>query len=244
MLMGQIKDVVREHFGRIGIPTPVLDLALTEGRKLIEKESNFWWMEAEATFNLVVGQADYDIAASGGEITIPNFKDAQALQWKRAAEVSWEPVAFGELTKDDLDLMYDEDDEGHPEAAYLQNKKLYVYPPNPDVAYNMKLYYWGYTSNPAGNTDTADELTNNWGMSLVYGALIWGYEMYLKDMPGATYWRQLLGGQPFGRGGEIAKMKRENLKRSWRSRMVLVPHAGPGRLNSQRLNNLQLYPRR
>lgn len=244
MLLYQIKDVVREHFGRIGLPTAILDLALAEGRKLIEHEANFWWMEDEATFNLVVDQADYDIAASGGEITIPNFKDAQALFWRTTGTTHWDPVSLGENTKDDLDLLYGTADEGSPEAAYLQDKKLYIYPPKPQLTYDMKLYYWGYTTNPAGNNDTADELTNNWGMALIYAALIWGYEIYLKDLQGATYWRTLLGGPQFGKGGEIAKLKRENLKRGWRSRMVLVPHVGPGRLNAQRLNNLQLYPRR
>ena len=245
MLPSQIKDVIREHFGRLGFPTVMVDLALEEGRKLIEKEANFWWMEAEATFSLVVDDADYVIAASGGSITIPNFKDAQALQWKRSTDVRWEAVSLGDESKDALDVMYDTDDEGWPEAAVIKDMTLFVYPPKPQETYNMKLYYYGYTTHPASNVTTTDELCRNWAMALVYAALVWGYEIYLKDMQGATYWRTLLMGNPANKVvGEITKLKRENLKRGWKSQIVLVPHTSPRGGIRQRLDNLKLYVRR
>jgi hypothetical protein len=117
-----------------------------------------------------------------------------------------------------------------------------VYPPDPDDTYDMRLYYYQWTSNPAANTST-DDLLKNFGSAVVYGALIWAFEIELKDIQGAAYWRNLLGGTPFGHGGEIARLKRENFKRDWKDRTMLVPFKGAGRLTRRSLTNLQIYCR-
>jgi hypothetical protein len=241
MYLYQAKDVVREHFGRLGMPSSLIDIALAEGRKTIEKEGNFWWMRTIANFNLVVNDAEYSIQ-DGGDIDIPNFKDARALQQKLPSEVRWGPVDLGILDEEELNMMYDEDDIGEPEIAVIDNTTLKVYPPNPDYAYDMRLYAYQWTDNPTSNTAT-DDLLKNFGMALVYSALIWGFEIELKDIQGAAYWRNLLGGTPFGRGGEISRIRRENLKRDWKDKIMMTPHTGPGRVSRRSLSNLQIYCR-
>lgn len=241
MLLYEAKDVVREHFGRIGLPTSILNIALAEGRKTIEKEGNFWWMRTIADFSAVIDTGEYTIE-SGGDIDISNFKDARALQQKDPSFVRWEPVELGIVDEEQLNIMYDEDDEGPPELAVIDNTTLKIYPPNPQVAYDMRLYAYQWTDNPTANTST-DDLLKNFGMAVVYGALIWGFEIELKDLQSATYWRTLLGGTPFGHGGEIARIKRENLKRDWKDQMILVPRKGPGRYTKRSLSNLQIYCR-
>jgi hypothetical protein len=242
MLYYEVKDMVREHFGRMGLPTGILDTALAESRKMIEREGNFWWMRGIANFNLVASTTTYAIG-SGLAIDIAKFKDARALQQKKSTDTRWEPVELGVIDQEDLNLMYDNDDPGEPEYAIIDNTTLYVYPPLPDLAYNMRLYYYKWTDNPGANTSTTDELILYYGSAIVYGALIWGFEIELKDIQGATYWRNLLGGTPFGHGGEIARLKRENFKRDWKDRTMLVPFKGAGRLSRRSLTNLQIYCR-
>jgi hypothetical protein len=241
MLLYEAKDVVREHFGRLGLPTSILTIALNEGRKMIEKEGNFWWMRTIADFVTVVGQQEY-VIGDADDIDIANFKDARALQQKMSSEVNWEPVDLGIIDEEELNLMYDEDDDGEPENAVIDNVTLKLFPPMPDLAYDMRLYAYQWTDNPTDNTAT-DDLLKNYGMAVVYGALIWGFEMELKDLQGAAYWRNLLGGSPFGHGGEIARIKRENMKRDWKDKMILVPHRGPGRMTRRSFRNLQIYCR-
>ena len=52
--IGEVKDIVREHFGRTQFPTGQLDQALAEGRRIIENFSNFWWMRGRKDFSLTV----------------------------------------------------------------------------------------------------------------------------------------------------------------------------------------------
>ena len=240
MNLWEAKDIVRAHFGGTAFPTVQLDHALTQGRRMIEAHANFWWMQGEKDFALTINTASY--ALYTGVILLPDFKDARALSWKLAAGVSYEPVSLGDHTKEELDVLYDTDDEGPPEAAVIDNATLYIYPPKPDVAYSMRLYRYSWTDNPAQTAE--DDLLNFFPMALVYAALAWGYELELKDLQGAAYWKTLLGGQPFGRGGELAKMKKENFKRGWRDNFSLVPRNGPGISSLRRISNLQIYGNR
>ena len=165
------------------------------------------------------------------------------MSWREPSGVSWEPIAFGDNTKEELDVLYDTNDSGSPEIAVLENKTIHLYPPDPDKAYPVRLYRYVWTDNPA-QTETADDLLNFFPMALVYAALAWGYELELKDLQGAGYWKGLLGGTPFGRSGELAKMKKENFKRGWRDQITLVPRRGPGVGSLRRISNLQIYGNR
>lgn len=240
MFLWECKDIVRSHFGGTAFPTTQLDHALTQGRRMIESHANFWWMEGSKDFSLTIDLQTYALAT--GVILLPNFKDARALSWREAAGVSYEPVALGDNTKEELDVLYDTDDEGSPEVAVIENGTLYLYPPKPDKAYSMRLYRYSWTDNPAQTA--TDDLLSFFPMALVYAALAWGYELELKDLQGAQYWKTLLGGTPFGRGGELAKMKKENFKRGWRDQITLVPRNGPGVGSLRRISNLQIYGNR
>lgn len=237
MLLGEAKDVVREHFGRLGLNTTMLTLGLTEGRRMIEREANFWWMRGTYDASAVINQQDYSIQ-SGGDFDIANFKDARYLLVKKASDVNWLPVDLGVVDHEELDQMYDEDDFGVPDFALIDNTTLKLYPPLPDFAYDLRLYFYQWTDNPTLNTDT-DDLLKNYGMAVCCGAIIWGFEMQLKDLQGAMYWR----GQLYGKNGYIYNLKRENLKRDWKDRIMLTPHDGAGRLNRRSLTNLNIYCR-
>ena len=241
MTLGEVKDVVREHFGRMGLPTAILDISLAEGRRLIEREANFWWMRATTEFNLVANTQDY-IIGSGLAVNIVNFKDARAINFKKSTDTRWQPITLGTMDQEELDVMFGTTDAGPPVVAIVDNVTLKIYPPKPDLAYNMKLYHYNWTLNPTDNT-ASDDITRNYGMAMIYSAIIWGYEIELKDMQGAVYWRELLGGKPFGRGGEIAKLKRQNLKRDWQDKIVLVPHAGANAFSVRSLAQSQGYGR-
>lgn len=243
MTYGEAKDIVREHFGRLGFTTPMVIQALAGGRRAIEQHANFWWMRADPkTFNLTINQNEYLIKVSTSNgLNVPLFKDIAALYWKVSTDTQWEIVDIGKKTKHELDLEYATDEEGTPEQATIDNVTLAIYPPEPQVAYNMKMYYWNWTANPQLNSST-DDILSFFPDALIYAANAWGYEMQLKDFQGASYWKQLLGGQPFGRGGQLATLKRENLKRGWKDMINLDPHTGPNKRGLRRkLDNVQIY---
>lgn len=237
----EAKDTVREHFSRLGFPSSQLIISLSQGRRFIEKYANFWWMRKEKDFNLVVDQATYSITTSGGGgLNLPKFKDARALIWKElAASTRFEPVLVGKNNKEELDVFYGTGDKGSPEEAFIEDTTLHIYPPKPQITYVMRLYHFEWTDNPENTLD--DDLLNFFPMALVYSSIAWGYEMVLHDLQGAIYWKTLLGGRPFGRGGLLAEMRRENFKRGQQEQISFEPRLGPGRLQRRRLDNLQIY---
>jgi len=234
MLLFEIKDYVREHFGRIGIPTSFLNLALELGRKEIENEANFWWMEDERDFNLTAATATYPFQS--GTILEPNFKDLRGLYWKKSTELQWTPMGIGPKDKAELDLEYETTEIGEPEQAVVHNATLHIYPiPDAVATYNMRMYFYQYTAMPT--QITADDLTLGFPMALIYSALAQGYELELKDMQSAAYWRKLLSMQ-------IPKIKREHIKRSWMDKINFIPHTGPYDRGRYSMDNMQIYPRR
>ena len=242
MKLFEAKDIVREHFGRLKFPTAFLDLAFEQGRRTIEKYGNFWWMRDEKDFSFIVNQQAYDIKTiPNGGLNLPNFKDARRLICKQSTATTWDPVTLGTVSKEDLDLAYATDDDGQPETAVIENDQLIVYPPDPDEAYDARLYIYQWTDMPTSNL-SSDDLLEFFPMALIYSALAWGYEMEVKDLQVASYWRILLGGNPFGQGGELAKLKQANFKRDWQDKIELTPRLGPG-LNRRNLDNVQIYRR-
>ena len=270
----EVKDIIREHFSRFNFPTKMLSLSLQYGRQQIEAAGNFWWMKSEKDFNLVVNQATYSITTldtNSSGLNLPKFKDARALIYKKSTDVRYGQVTLGKSDKEELDLFYDTDDAGPPEEAIINDTSLIIYPPEPDLAYNMRLYFYQWTENPSSNLGE-DDLTKFFPMALVYSSLVWGYEMELKDLASsqyyktllegapeaqaqpagnagmkpkdfaaATYWSQKMGGAPFGRGGELNKIRMENFRRDIQDKFDFTPRLGPGGPRRRRLDNVQIY---
>jgi hypothetical protein len=218
MTYGEIKDVVREHFGRIGWPTTMLDVALLSARRDIEKTGNFYWMRDATTFNTVASTASYAIG-SGSAINEANFKDARALHAKESSDTVWSEVSLGVVSQEEAALMFPTDEESFPLIAVLDNATITLYP-TPDDVYNMKLWHWNWTAAPtAGNTGT-DELTNRFPEALIYGALVWGSDQFEKNHPEADRWRGLVA-------MEIQKIHKHNFEREQPDRLTIFPMAGP-----------------
>jgi hypothetical protein len=172
-------------------------------------------------------------------ISVPNFKDVRSALVKKQTDTNWNPVETGGITKEEADLHFAINDSGTTELILIDNFNLLVYPPFPDSDYIVHLYYFGWTDNPKSNLQT-DELVSHFPEALIFSSLVWAYEIELKDMQGASYWRTLLGGKPneIGYGGEIAKIRRHNLKRMRQDNMSLVPMNGPNE-RSRRLRLTQ-----
>ena len=240
MKLYQVKDIVREHHSRIGLPTVVLDLALDGGRREVEKAGTWWFMRATKTFNTTADTSSYPITTSGGvALGLTNFKDIRQLAFKKSTDNRWSRVEVGQMTQEDAEMEYGTDEKGEPEIGVVDNVTLLLFP-IPNAAFNMKMWHWEWTSNPTLNTSD-DDLLARFPEALIYGALTWTYEIYLKDLPGAAYWRTLLGGKNFGFGGELAKIRRYNLKREWQDRIDLVPMKGPFERTRRRLGNRKIF---
>src|SRR5689334_11747142 len=166
MTLGEVKDIVREHFGRTNWPTYMLDVALSSARRDVEKFENFYWMRSSVTFNTVASTQSY--ALISGSINKPNFKDLRALHVKQTGDTLYTGAAVGELTREAAFLIHPSDEENMPLAAVVDNTTLYLFP-TPDQIYNMKLYHWEWTSNPSAGNTGSDELTSRFPEALIYG---------------------------------------------------------------------------
>lgn len=229
----KIKDYVREHFGRVGIATGFLTMALELGRKEIENAANFWWMEDTVDFNLTAATANYPLQS--GTIAEANFKDCRALSWKKSTLTQWEPLMIGPKSKDELDMEYQTNETGEPEQAVIHNATLYIYPiPDAVATYNMRMYFYQYTAYPVQTA--SDDLLLGFPMAVIYATLAQGYEVELKDLNSASYWRKLLSQQ-------IPLIKREHLKRSWMDKIDFTPRTG-AHSTRRSMDNMQIYPKR
>lgn len=216
--LGNIKDQVREHFGRIGWPTTMLDFALDSARRDIEKYSNFYWMRDTTTFDTVASTQTYAIG-SALAVNEANFKDARALHIKESTDTVWTEMEFGTVTLEEAKLMFPTDEESLPLLAVLDNTTIYLFP-TPDDVYNCTLYHWNWTSNPATGNTGSDELTNRFPEALLYGALVWGCEQFEKNYQEGDRWRALFG-------QELAKIHRHSIERERMDRVSMVPMTGP-----------------
>lgn len=161
-------------------------------------------------------------------ISIPGFKDVRMGIIKVVTDLEWSPLEVGGVTKEEADLHYAINERGMSELAIIDNFTLFVYPPFPDQNYIIRLYYYKWTENPKSNLAT-DDLIDRFPYALIYASLAWAYELELKDMQTAGYWRTLLAGKPneIGQGGELAKIRRHNLKRMRQDKMSITPMYGP-----------------
>ena len=217
MTYGEVKDVVREHFGRIGWPTAMLVHGLEGARRDIEKTSNFYWMRDSTTFSTVAATQSY-IIGSAAAINEANFKDLRAVHVKETGDTLWTELQVGTITQEEAALTFPSDETSLPLLAVLDNSTLYLYP-TPDAVYDAKVWHWNWTANPTVNT-ASDELTTRFPEALIYGALVWGCEQYEKSNPEADRWRALFA-------QEIQKIHRHNLERERMDRVSITPMTGP-----------------
>ena len=214
MTYGEIKDVVREHCGRVGWPTFMLDQALDMARRNIENTGNLYWMRTSGTDTTVASTRNYTPVTDFG---LTNFKDVRTLHAKRSTETLWTEIPIGIISLEEAFLAFKTDEEDFPELAVLDNATITLFP-IPDAAYDMKLYAWTYTSNQS-NLES-DELSSRFPDALIYGALVWMAEQYQKAFAEADRWRAL-------HELEIKKIHQHNFEREQMDKMTIFPARGP-----------------
>lgn len=172
-------------------------------------------------------------------ISVPGFKDTRAALSKKRTDSEWSITDVGGVAKEEADLHFAINETGQPQLLLVDNFNLLTYPPFPDKDYLVYLYYWRWTSNPTSNLGS-DDLVSRFPDSLIYASLAWAYELELKDMQGAGYWRTLLGGKAneVGMGGEIAKIRRHDFQRQRQENVSMTPMTGPNQ-RSRRLRITQ-----
>jgi hypothetical protein len=217
MVLGQLKDLLRDSLGRRDLPTHLCKFFLDSGRRDIEKSHNFYWMRTVKNFNTVAAQGSYSITTgTTNGLNIPDFKDLRILFEKSSESVAWSPVETKEF--EEAWQIYATDEEGEPEVAVFDNETLYLFPPVPDAAYNVRLYYWQWTANPTSNQDT-DEVLTRWPELLLYSASAFGTQWLTKNP-------QLV--QPFQAmfEREAVKVKRYSDDRLFDDQIDLTPRRG------------------
>lgn len=232
MNFGQVKDVVREHFGRTNWPTYMLDVALDSARRDIEKSENFYWMRDSTTFNTVASTQTYAIG-SGLAINEASFKDIRALHVKQTTDTLWTEMEVGVLTLEEAFLIHPTDETDFPLTAVLDNTTIYLFP-TPDDVYNCKLYHWNWTANPSGGNTASDELTSRFPETLIYGAMVWGYEQFDKNSADADRYRAMFA-------QELQKLHAHNIERERQDAVNFVPMTGPFERRKRTQINRQVW---
>ena len=169
----------------------------------------------------------YNITAAAstgyGGFSITGWKDFRKIYWKETADKRWKELDYGGAKLEDADRVYNIDDTGSPELAVLDvrdgDEKLFIFP-TPDDAFDLKLYTFDWTSNPASNL-LEDELLKRFPEALYTGAIKWAYLVVLKDPSGAAPWLQQWT-------DEIKKIRSHAFRREWRDTMRLIPRSGSG----------------
>lgn len=216
MLLGEAKDMVRAGIGHDDISTDMLNFFLASGRRQIEKQGNFYWMESSTTFNLTINQGDYTVASS--PISVTTLKDIHILMAKDPDDTVYYEVPWG--VREQLDRVYGSTDEGAPEVYTMSGTDIIsLFPENPDQAYNMKLIYYGWTSNPASNLSD-DELLKRFPEALIYSSIAYGLNWLTHNTEVAQPWDLQFK-------MEVANIKRHDHRRKQLDQLVLRPARGP-----------------
>ena len=180
MILGRVKDMVRLGIGRDDLQTDMLTYFLESGLRMIEKESSFYWTQDSVDFNLTANDRDYTISSS--PISVSNYKDSRILLFKKSTDDVYSgEVPYGE--KDALDRIYSttSTEDGAPEAYYVdEDDVLWLYP-FPDLAYNMRWFYYKWSSLPTANTSESHEVLKRFPEALINAAIAAGIQWFTHD---------------------------------------------------------------
>lgn len=202
----------------------MLDWAMERGLREIEKENNWYWMEAIKSFSLVVDQQGYSVYTSTSNgLNIPAYKDSQILFAQDTDSDAWDEVP-GPEEASVVQADYLDTDEGFPKvwtkAESSTDVTMKVWPPKPDATYAMQLHYYNWTSLPTDPTSEAHEVLKRWPEALIYLATEQAVVATAKDISMGQYWRTLY------EGSELTKMTRYHQDRAQSHRGDLVPLRG------------------
>jgi hypothetical protein len=234
--LADVKDVVLATLGKRDLEPAILGYIVESGRRLVEKDNNWYWMRKLVTFNLTINDGEYTVAAAG-DVTEGNFKQSRKLLVKDPNLTHWDEVIPGDQNQ--IDLMYATDSTGFPERYIVDDASdgtltLRFYPVDPDKAYNIRWYIYVWTSNPSSDTGT-DELITRWPEILVNASIAQGYRIVHKSEELAQPWEGMMM-------AEMAKLKRFDWFRMESERNDLVPRRGPFLGRAERsIENLKIY---
>src|SRR5574341_63669 len=240
----EVRDIVRENIGRDKLSLHMLNFALEQGLRAIEKTSNFYWMRAVKTWSAVVDQQGYFLTTSASSgLNLPNFKDTRILlvSDQTLSNPDWDEV-FGPIDMEEAGLEFADTDTGMPVVYAVDEDtvtsdltdpvgstpiKLLLYPPKPDKTYSLRLHYYQWTSLPIDITSDNHEVLIRWPEALIYTATAAGIMATMKDPQLAQYW-ELKFNAPNNPGnpGELTRIKRYNQERMMDSRVELRPLRG------------------
>jgi hypothetical protein len=240
----KVRDIVRENVGRDKLSLHMLNFALEQGLRRIEKAGNFYWMRGTKTWSCVIDQQGYNITNStSGGLNLPNFKDTRILlvSDQTLTNPDWDEV-FGPEDIEEIGLEFADTDTGMPVVFTMDEDtitgtledptgttvpKILLWPNKPDKTYSMRLHYFQWTSLPTDVTTDNHEVLVRWPEALIYAATGEGILAAMKDPQLATYWFNRFD-NPSNRmdPGELTKIKRYSQERMQSSRIEMRPMRG------------------
>lgn len=216
MIYGKLKDVVRAGIGHDDLNPDLLDYYLASGRRAIEKRGNFYWMENRVTFDLTADDQEYTLASP--PISITGFKDVEFLGYRDPDDTQYTELPW--ISRDSIDRRFATDEAGPPQAYTVTASDTLFLTPIPDVAYEMVMIYYSWTSNPSSNL-SEDELCARFPEALVTSAVAQGIDLLTHNQELVSPW-----GAKFER--ELQAVKRHDAYRRQMDQVVLFPARGPG----------------
>jgi len=241
MKVAEVRDVVRDNVGRDKASPHMLEWALAQGLREIEKTGNYYWMRAVKTWSAVVNQQSYSITTSSSSgLNIPSYKDTRILlvSDQTLTNPDWDEV-FGPIDMEEIGLQFADTSDGMPVVWSLDEStttatledpntaatspSILLYPPKPDKTYSMRLHYFQWTTLPVATTSAAHEVLLRWPEALIYLATEALLTSITKDPQFATVWRQRFSDP---KEGEKRKIIRYNRDRQQDSRIEFRPVRG------------------
>lgn len=170
----EVMDMVRSKLGVPDLDPFQLQQFCRWGRRELEVRGNYYYAlgSTPKDFTCTAGTQTHAILTSGGvALNLPNFKSAHSMFIRgitTAQDWITLPVGSWEGSVDHANTT-----QGKPQMALINGNTLYFFPV-PDAAYNVRLIYFDWTTNPADITVTTDELINNWDQALFWASVMVG----------------------------------------------------------------------
>jgi hypothetical protein len=164
-------------------------------------------------------------------LLLPDWKDSRILlvQDSTLAHPFWDEVE-GPKIAENFVPRYATDDTGMPRYWYKDEANtdvtLKLLPPDPDKAYDMRWYYWNWTSLPTDVSSDDHEVLMRWPEALIYLATEQGLIIKTKDIQAGAFWRSLYKNPSRTIDDEYKKINRYNDARSHSTKIVLAPRSG------------------
>lgn len=178
MTVSEFQDLLRGKLGDPSLEPFLLEYFMAGGRRMIETESNAYWMVGKREASLVSSTQSYSITSTTGNgWGLTDYKMHRGLWVREVAGTDWyeSPIGSWKASLEEQSTSLSD----RPRSAVVENDTIYMFP-TPDTTYPYIFLYWAWTASSVTITDT-DELLTRWPDLLLWASVIAGKRYQLNS---------------------------------------------------------------